>query len=133
MALQALKTLTDKQINFLSEYFRNGGNGTQAAMIAYNTNDQNVAAVIAHENLRKPKIVDYLEQTLIAKNDCIETAMSELFAIGYLNKERYKTSDRIKALSKYCDVHLKLAQFVQDKSQKPTSVIAKEREVFVQY
>ena len=56
--------LTPKQENFIEAYIDNGGNGTAAALEAYNTTDTNTAAVIASENLRKPKIVSALEEAL---------------------------------------------------------------------
>jgi len=46
------KKLTIKQARFLKEYFRTG-NGTQAAMLAYDTNNPATAASIATENLIK--------------------------------------------------------------------------------
>ena len=46
------KELTIKQAKFLKEYFKTG-NGTQAAMSAYDTNNPVTAATIASQNLRK--------------------------------------------------------------------------------
>jgi hypothetical protein len=47
--------LTLKQKTFIKLYNR-GISGTKAARIAYNANTENTAAVIASENLKKPKI-----------------------------------------------------------------------------
>jgi len=49
--------LTPKQDKFLKEYLRTG-NGTQAALKAYDTVSENTAAQIASENLRKPSILE---------------------------------------------------------------------------
>lgn len=56
--------LTKKQRKFVKSFVETEGNGTQAALTAYDTTDPNVAAVIASENLRKPNIVDALEEAL---------------------------------------------------------------------
>lgn len=48
--------LTHKQSKFVAEYAKNGGNGVQAALKAYDTDDYNTANAIAHENLNKPTI-----------------------------------------------------------------------------
>jgi len=50
--------LTLKQRKFFNEWFSNGGNGTQAALKAYDT-DYMTAAMIASENLKKHKSVIY--------------------------------------------------------------------------
>ena len=47
---------TLKQQRFIAEYVANGGNGVQAALIAYETNDYNTANQIARDNLQKPTI-----------------------------------------------------------------------------
>lgn len=55
-SLSALDALTLKQRRFVEEYVRNGGNGTRAALFAYDTVDPVTAASMARENLRKPQI-----------------------------------------------------------------------------
>lgn len=57
------KRLTTKQKAFAEEYIRNGGNGTQAAMKVYDTEDNATARSIASENLTKPNIMDELLRT----------------------------------------------------------------------
>lgn len=54
---------TLKQKAFAEEYIRNGGNGTQAAMKVYDTEDNATARSIASENLTKPNIMDELLRT----------------------------------------------------------------------
>ena len=54
---------TLKQKAFVEEYIRNGGNGTQAAMKVYDTEDNATARSIASENLTKPNIMDELLRT----------------------------------------------------------------------
>ena len=54
---------TLKQKAFVEEYVRNGGNGTQAAMKVYDTEDNATARSIASENLTKPDIMTELLRT----------------------------------------------------------------------
>jgi hypothetical protein len=55
--------LTLKQRVFIKEYIEHR-NGTRAAMVAYETNDSSTAGVIAFENLRKPKIIETIQQVM---------------------------------------------------------------------
>lgn len=48
--------LTPKQAKFVKEYIKNDGNGTKAALKAYNAKNEHTATVIASENLTKPDI-----------------------------------------------------------------------------
>lgn len=54
------RKITKKQKEFADEYLETG-NGVKAALKAYGTDDYNTAGVIAHENLNKPKIIEYFE------------------------------------------------------------------------
>lgn len=62
--------LTRKQLGFVKDYVETG-NGTKAALRNYDVVDDNTAASIASENLRKPQIVqavqDALPEDLLAK------------------------------------------------------------------
>lgn len=57
-------TLTLKQREFVKEYIKSSGNGTQAALASYDTDDPNTAHSIASENLRKPTIKRAIELAL---------------------------------------------------------------------
>lgn len=57
------KRLTTKQKAFAEEYIRNGGNGTQAALKTYETEDYKTAQNISSENLSKPIIIEELVKT----------------------------------------------------------------------
>jgi len=52
--------LTKKEKAFANEYI-NTGVGTTAALKAYDTDDYMTAASIASENLKKPKVIAYIE------------------------------------------------------------------------
>jgi phage terminase small subunit len=63
-----LKDLTIKQKKFINEYVRNDGNGTQAALVAYDTEDEKTASVISAENLAKPSIRERIDEALVSLN-----------------------------------------------------------------
>lgn len=48
--------LSKKELAFAQEYAKTG-NGTQSALKVYDTNDENMAGVIAYKNIRKDKIM----------------------------------------------------------------------------
>ena len=52
---------TLKELKFALEYLKRG-NGTQAALIAYDTDDPNCARAIASENLTKPAVRAVIEE-----------------------------------------------------------------------
>ena len=56
--------MTVKQRKFVKRYLENGGNGTQAALDAYNTDDPKVAKVIASKNLTLDNIKMEIELAL---------------------------------------------------------------------
>jgi phage terminase small subunit len=55
-----MEGLTKKQKEFADEYLATG-NGTKAALKAYDTEDENTAAHIASDNIRKAKIIEYFQ------------------------------------------------------------------------
>lgn len=55
-----MEGLTKKQKGFVKDYIETG-NGTQSALNNYNTEDENMAAVIASTNIRKDKIVNAIK------------------------------------------------------------------------
>lgn len=55
-----MEDLTKKQAEFVKEYL-DTGNGVQSALKVYDTDDYSTAGNIASENLKKPKIIEYLE------------------------------------------------------------------------
>ena len=58
------RRLTLKQSKFIKEYINNGGNGTQAGLQVYDTDNPRVAEAIATENLSKPSIREVVEHAL---------------------------------------------------------------------
>ncbi len=67
---------TDQQTLWLEQYFICGLNATEAALIAYNTTDREVAASIGSENLRKP----YLRSRINERLDEFHLSANEVLA-----------------------------------------------------
>ena len=76
-------SLTNKQKAFVAEYIKDL-NGTQAVYRAgYNVDNDNSAGVIAHENLRKPKIKAEIERYL---DEATMSAKEVLFELTLIAK-----------------------------------------------
>lgn len=101
------ETLTKKQKIFVKEYIQNNGNGTQAALEAYDTESERVAAVIASENLTKPDIKNYLEEIGFTSDNAKEV-VAEI-----LSDESNEPKDRLKAAEMIFKVH---GDFAPEKS-----------------
>lgn len=76
-----LKKPSLKQQIFVNEYIKTG-NGTQAALKAYETTSENTANVIAVENLRKPMVQQLVDRQLTVKfggvQEIIEVLVNDL-------------------------------------------------------
>ncbi len=96
-----MEDLTKKQAEFVKEYL-DTGNGVQSALKAYDTEDYSTAGNIASENLKKPKILEYLESVAdkVASNmyHLALNAESEQVQLGagkdILDRAGYKPVDR---------------------------------------
>ncbi len=85
------KKLTRKQKKFVDEYVK-GKTGTQAAKEAYNVEDDNTAAVIASENLRKPQIEQALADAF--PDDLLQQKHHELLNAGKLDQMTFPLERR---------------------------------------
>lgn len=96
-----MEDLTKKQAEFVKEYL-DTGNGVQSALKAYDTEDYSTAGNIASENLKKPKILEYLESVAdkVASNmyHLALNAESEQVQLGagkdILDRAGYKPVDK---------------------------------------
>lgn len=83
--------LTRKQKGFVKD-IAEGKTGTEAALNNYETEDENTAAVIASENLRKPNIVLALKDAF--PNTLLEKKHLQLLNASTLNHESYPLGPR---------------------------------------
>lgn len=101
------RKLSVKQKKFVKAYASNGGNGTKAALEAYDVTDEGTASVIAVENLRKPSIKEQLEKAFEEHGITIKSATQpirdglkaerEIFADGELTGTKPDHMVRLRA------------------------------------
>jgi phage terminase small subunit len=77
------RKLTAKQRRFAEAYTdidnkRTFGNGTQSALLAYNITNPEVAKTVGSENIRKPDVLNYIEQLNAKFGNSIEDRSSLL-------------------------------------------------------
>ncbi len=75
------KRLSLKQKSFCEEFVNNKGNGTEAAVKSYNVKTRGMAAVIAHNNLKKPRVIQEIEN-LMDDNDITDGYMMQKLKEG---------------------------------------------------
>lgn len=85
--------LTHKELLFLKEMAK-GKNGTEAALVAYDTTSENTAAAIASENLRKPKLKDALEKAYAAAG-INPQSIADVLADAMLAKKSVQTGGQL--------------------------------------
>ena len=90
--------LTPKQKIFVEEYVKNKGNGTQAALKAYDTDDYNTAHAIAVDNLQKPTIRTITEQLFP-----IEKTQQVVDNLHKLSISAEQEETQVKATKEYLD------------------------------
>ncbi len=66
------KKMTTKEEQLVANYIANGGNGTDAAMAAYNTQSRENAAAIASRVLKKPSVAEALRAELDKQDITLE-------------------------------------------------------------
>lgn len=93
--------MTIKQGLFVKKYLENGGNGTQAALAVYGTEDRHTAHQIAYENLRKPAVIQELKRNLEKlglTDEFLDGSVREIIESGLVNKEESRPADAITAI-----------------------------------
>lgn len=81
--------LTKKERGFVKDMLKTG-NGVQSALKNYDTEDYSTAGVIAHENLRKPKIQKALQPAVERYRKELDAILSAM-ELKDKNSEQYKT------------------------------------------
>lgn len=90
------RTLTLKQLKFTKAYINNGGNGTQAALEAYDTNPQS-ARQIASDNLTKPDIRQTIEKALTENGLTPHEITKEIKDIATRSVEKVSADTKLRA------------------------------------
>src|SRR3990172_13012611 len=93
--------MTLKQTKFVREYIKNGGNGVQAALAVYDTNDYNTANQIALANLQSPTVIREIKRSLEELglgSQFLDESLREIIETGLVNKDRTKPADALNAI-----------------------------------
>ncbi|RJQ27951.1 hypothetical protein C4577_00360 [Candidatus Parcubacteria bacterium] len=96
--------MTTKQKLFIKKYLETG-NGTQAALEVYNTNDPNVAKVIASENLTKPNIREALEVALSSQGLTLDVIAGNIGNLANSKPEKVSSDAILKANVELLKLH----------------------------
>lgn len=114
-------SLSLKQKKYIDEYIANGGNGSQAALQAYDTNDPHTARQIAYENMTKPDVISYYNAKIKASDAKPEKVITLL--LNELNSP--EPVIRLKA-AELLGKHLRM---FSDKQADPIEVLEKVRAI----
>jgi len=98
--------LKQKQKAFIAEYVENGGNGVQAALKVYDTEDYNTANQIARDNLQKPTIMREIEKQMTDTGLTVKKALNAIND-GYDAEKKGSPDHNVRLRS--ADMTLKLA------------------------
>lgn len=85
--------VTLKQKKYIQKYVETGGNGTQAALEAYDTINPLTAAAISSENLTKPYIQEEIDKILKDKNLTLEQNLDNITRIANGTPETKLSAD----------------------------------------
>lgn len=88
--------VTHKQRVFIKEIV-SGKNGTEAALVAYDTTDKNTAHAIASENLQKPAIREAIQNALETNGLGLATIVGNLNQAASAKVEKVSADSMIKA------------------------------------
>ena len=106
---------TPKQKVFAAEYVKNKGNGTQAALKAYDTDDERTASVIAVENLGKPRVQNELARLLKESDVTVKRALEKVS--DAMDAETVKGEPDHAIRLRSADMSLKLNSAYPDRQQ----------------
>lgn len=78
------KQMTIKQEKFVQEYIKNDGNGTQAALVAYDTTDPVTASAIARETLESPLVAQAVAISRAQFSDNVRQILDKCGAMAHV-------------------------------------------------
>lgn len=112
--------LTEKMKQFAREYYKNGGNGTEAYLLAYDTDNRVTASRESHELLKRVDILEYIKALNVPQeNKAIsEREKKRQWLWDMINNPNVKDSDRISAmniLNKMDSEYINITQTIEDK------------------
>ena len=91
--------LTEKMKVFAREYYKNGGNGTDAYLAAYNTDNRITASREAHELLKRLDILEYIKALNVPQeNKAISEREKKRQFLWNMIENATNDSDKLRAM-----------------------------------
>lgn len=98
------RRLSKKERTYIKEYVESG-NGTQAALKAYDTDDYNTAGAISSENLKKPRIQQAIDNALINEEATPEYAVKRVKNVADQEIDNRSAPSVLKAANQILELH----------------------------
>lgn len=111
---------TVKEKRFATEYIKNGGNATEAAVQAYEVKSRDVARSLGAQNLARLSIFDELENAGLTDKKLAETIYNGVSAFTRGRDGEY--TEDWKARAKFVEIALKLKGHLSDKPDDPKTL-----------
>lgn len=96
--------LTEKMKVFAREYYKNGGNGTDAYIAAYDTENRVTASREAHELLKRADILEYIKTLNIPQENKAISEREKKRAIIWEGIEACRNSGDHSGIARYMDI-----------------------------
>ena len=122
--------LTEKMKSFCREYVSNCGNGTQAYLIAYDSNSETSASIEASKLLRRDDITEYIATLNKPMENRIQNEREKKRAIlwEFISDTSKTDSDRLKAMdllnrmdSEYVNINRNITESNEDIQELDTA------------
>lgn len=96
--------LTEKMKVFAREYYVNGGNGTEAYLTAYDTDNRVTASREAHELLKRADVLEYIKALNIPQENKAISEREKKRAIIWEEIEHAREQQDHSAIARYMDI-----------------------------
>lgn len=116
--------LTEKMKRFAREYYNNGGNGTEAYLMAYDTTNRVTASREAHELLKDSRILEYIKALNIPQENKAITERQKKREIlwQFINDSSKTDSDRLKAMDLLNKMDSEYVNITRDITEDKTDI-----------
>lgn len=96
--------LTEKMKRFAREYYSNGGNGTEAYITAYDTDNRVTASRESHELLKRDDITEYIKTLNIPQEKQAISDRQKKLDILWTELENARKQNDHTAVARYLDI-----------------------------
>lgn len=96
--------LTEKMKAFCREYFSNGGNGTRAYLVAYDTESETTASRESHELLKREDVLQYIRTLNIPQENKAISERDKKRSIIWEEIENAREQQDHAAIARYMDI-----------------------------